>query len=129
MSDVISQMGSAIYARLDGQLSGSVYHLIAPQGAAYPFTVYQLQSALDEYTFDSGVFSADYVVKAVSNRQWPTEAITLYGSAHTAMQAQSLTMVGYQCVRCERSSVISPYRDPDGYWHVGGIYRVEAWET
>lgn len=129
MSDQYN-IGSAIYARLDGQLSGSVYHVLAPQSSTPPYVIYQLQSGLDEYAFgtSSGV-SFDYVIKAVSDRLWPRQALDLYGSAHTAINQYALTVTGYTGLRCERRSVIAPYQDPDGYWHAGGVYRVDVWKT
>ena len=85
-------------------------------------------SGSDEYTFTSGGVGADYMVKVISNRQWPGEAYAAYGSVHAVLQGKQLSMTGYTALRCERRTTIE-YQDNDRFWHVGGIYRIEAWEA
>ena len=53
--------------------------------------------------------------------------MTAYGSVHATLQNAGLTIDGYSALRCERRSTIE-YMDGDHFWHVGGIYRIDAWE-
>lgn len=122
--------GSAIYSRLS---TGTVnaYNTLAPQGSAAPYVIFQRQDAQDEHTFSDGGAGgvvADYAIKVVSSHKFIGEAQALYGPVHTLMQDASLTATGLNFIRCRRTSTLS-YRDPDGYWHVGGIYRIEAWAS
>lgn len=121
-------IGSALYSALGGT-AGTVYYGLAPQGQQPPYLVFERSTATDEYVFgtaDYGV-SAEYVVKAVSNRRWPDEAEVRYTAAHALIQNKALTVTGYTALRCQRRVTLE-YRDPDGYWHVGGVYRVEVWK-
>lgn len=128
MANDFTALGSAIYARLSGQGTVNVYYALAPQGGTPPYCIYQRQDAVDEYTFTSSEVSTDYIVKVVSNRNWPGEAQSVYGHIHTAMQNASLSISGYQLLRCRRLSTIE-YREPDGFWHIGGVYRIDAHQT
>lgn len=124
-------LGSALYAVLATVGSVTFYDTLAPQGgsAALPYGIYSYQAMIDEYAFGSGGISADMVVKVVSNRQWPSEAQRLYDlTVHPKVQDAALSMSGYEAKRCRRTNTIR-YRDADGYWHVGGVYRIDAWES
>lgn len=127
MANDFTALGSAIYSRLSGQGTVSVYQDLAPQGAAVPYCVFGRQSAIDEYAFadgSDGLVNAMYTVRVVSNRYWPGEAQIIYGgNIHTAMQDAPLSVTGFGLLRCERTNTIQ-YRDSDGYWHVGGVYNV-----
>lgn len=136
-------IGSAIYGRLgtvqytyptQGTTTTTgtvgVYNTLATQGSATPYIIFQLQASLDEYTFGtvSGE-SADYLVKVISNRQTPSQqAYAIYNTAHANLQDAPLTIVGSYPLRVRRRSRIE-FRDIDGYWHVGGIYRIDRWNT
>lgn len=129
MATDFEAIGSALYSALGGT-AGSVFYALA--GSANPvnppYTIVQRQNAIDEYTFTSHGVSADYLVKAVSNRTWPSEAYTHYGSAHARIQGTALTVTGYAALRCQRINTVE-YRDSDGYWHVGGVYRIDIHGT
>ena len=128
MANDFSAFASAVYGALGGTAANPrAYYALAPQGSTPPYTIFQRMSASDEYTFDSAGVGADYLIKVVSNRQWPGEAYAAYGSVHTAVQGKQLSMSGYTALRCERRTTIE-YQDNDRFWHVGGIYRIEAWE-
>lgn len=129
MSNDFSAMGSAIYAALGGTAATPrAYYALAPQGATPPYTIYQRMAASDEYTFDSGGVGADYMVKVISNRQWPGEAYAAYGTVHSTLQNAALTATGFTSLRCERRTTIE-FQDDDKYWNVGGVYRIEFWEA
>ena len=129
MANDFTAFASAVYTALGGTAANPpAYYAIAPQGSTPPYTVFQRMSASDEYTFDSRGVGADYMVKVISNRQWPGEAYNAYGSVHTAIQNAALSISGYTALRCERRTTIE-YQDNDRFWHVGGIYRIEGWQT
>lgn len=136
-------MGSAIYGRLGSVqytypttgvagTTGSlgVHDTMALQGSATPYVIYQLQDSLDTYTFGtvSGE-SADYMVKVVSQRQYPSQqAFAIYNTVHANLQDAPLTIAGSYPLRVRRMSRFQ-YRDTDSFWHVGGIYRIDRWNT
>lgn len=129
MANDQAAFGSAIYSALGGTASSpAVYYALAPQGTEPPYVIFQRQAGADEYTFTSQTVNTEYVVKVVSNRNWPTEARAAYGTVHNTIQNAALSMTGFTLLRCERVSTIE-YIDPDRYWHVGGIYRIEAEAT
>lgn len=136
-------MGSAIYGRLgtaqytyrnNGTVTVTgtigVYDTLAPQGAAPPYVIFQLQDSLDMYLFGakSGE-SADYLFKVVSNRQYPSQqAYAIYDQLHDALQDAPLTIVGSYPLRVRQISRVS-YQDADKFWHVGGVWRVDSWDS
>lgn len=129
MANDFTALGSAIYSKLGGTAANPpVYYALAPQGSTPPYIIVQRLTGSDEYTFNSQGVNTEYVVKAVSNRIWPNEAWATYGSVHSTLQNAALTIAGFTSLRCQRKSTIE-YIDPDRYWHVGGIYRIEAWQT
>lgn len=126
MSNDLPAIGSAIYSALGGTAATPrAYYGVAPQGTPYPYTTIHRQAGVDSYTFTSSEVSTDYVVKVISDRQWPGEAYGAYGTVHTALQGKSLTIPGFTALRCERQRTIE-YQDADRFWHVGGIYRIDA---
>lgn len=121
-------LGSALFTRLNAQGTVGVFYALAPQGGTPPYCIIQRQAAVDEYTFTSSEVSSDYVVKIVSNRNWPGEAYQVYMHIHNALQDAPLSVAGFSLLRCRRRSTIE-YRDPEGYWHVGGLYRIDIHAT
>lgn len=128
MANHFVALGSALYAKLDAVGTVNVYDTLAVQGGTPPYCIFQEQAGVDEYTFTDNGVSTDYVVKVVSNRNWPGEAAQIYTHIHEGLQDTALTVTGFQSLRCRRRSTIK-YRDPDGFWHVGGVYRIDLWET
>lgn len=136
-------MGSALYGRLgtvqytyntNGTVSTTgtlgTWDTQAPQRSSTPYIIYQLQDSLDQYTFSgpSGE-SADYLVKVVSNRVDPTvDAFAIYDHLHEVLQDAPLTIAGGRSLRVRRLSRVQ-YQDSDRYWHVGGIYRIDTWNS
>lgn len=129
MINDFTAFGSAIYGRLGTAGTVGVYNTLAPQGTPAPYCIFQRQAATDEHTFGDGKgIVTDYAVKVVSSHKFIGEAQAIYGHIHTAMEDAPLSATGLNFIRCRRTSTLS-YRDPDGYWHVGGIYRIEAWAS
>ncbi len=127
MSNPITALGSAVYSVLSAG-TVDVYHSLAPQGATPPYAVFSAQNpGIDEYTFTSRGVSADYSVQVLSNRNWPTEAATVFTHLDALLQDASLNVSGYTALRCRRTSELM-FRDNDGYWHVGAIYRIDIHE-
>jgi hypothetical protein len=122
----LSALGSAIYSTLDTATTLPVYQAIAPQGTTTPYVVFNRQDARDEYTFAGGHgIAADYLVKVVDNGTWPTPAQVAYDTLHNAINDAVPTYTGMAALRFRRDALIE-FRDRAGYWHVGGIYRVEV---
>ncbi len=132
MANDAAAIGSALYSAIGGAgtvVGVNLYYGLAPQGSAPPYAIFQRQDALDDYRFgDYRDVSTDYVVKVVSNRGFPTEARTHYERFDTALQDASLSVSGFQLIRCRRMTQIE-YRDGDGFWHCGGIFRVDIHKT
>lgn len=129
MATDFEAIGSALYTALGGT-AGTVYYSLAPQQTAPPYIIVARDSGSDDYAFGGDtVTDTTYVIKAVSNRQWPTsEAYGLYADAHAKVQNVALSMTGYTALRCVRQVTLE-YQDTDRYWHVGGVYRVEVDKT
>lgn len=127
MGDFVA-IGSALHTACDNASTVPVYYGRVPQWSALPAIVINRQAAVDEYTFTSAGLSADYQVKVISDRTYPHAAAAAYDSLHGALQGTVLTVTGYTALRCERQSTIE-YQDSGGYWHVGGLYRIDVWEA
>lgn len=124
MGDFVA-VGSALYAACDNASTVPVYYGLVPQGSALPAIVLNRQSGVDERSWPGHILSTDYQVKVISNRNYPSEAAAAYDALHTALDGTALTVTGFTALRCERVSTVE-FRDPDGYWHVGGIYRIDV---
>jgi hypothetical protein len=144
MPNDFALLGSALYGRL-----GTVQYTYPTTGTAtttgsvgvynsmvvgnngqpvdVPYFIFQHQAGRDEYTFNTRGESLDYMVKAVSDRQTPSQAYALYAGAHDALQDAPLNISGYTVLRVRRQSRFE-FRDTDGYWHVGGLYRIDTWD-
>lgn len=123
----VAMVGSAIYAVL-GAGTVPCHFALAPQGSALPYGILQPQNpGVDEYTFDGHGVSGDWVVKAVSDREWPGEASGLFTYLDGLMQDAGLSVAGWSVLRCRRVSSLL-YQDNKRFWHAGGVYRVDLWE-
>lgn len=124
MGDIIT-LGSALYSMLDAASTVPIYYGIAPQGSACPFIIADREGATDDYAFAGGhTIDATYTVLAVSDKQWPTEAANLYESLHAAIDGSNPNVgSGFSVILFRREST-TQYRDNDGYWFVGGTYRL-----
>ena len=122
MSDDLILVGSALHGLLAaGTLTW--YRDVAPGTATMPFGVWSFQSGSDEYDFGGRFTIYDYNVRVVTDDDWPTRAEQLAADAGTLIQNTPMAITGYEHLECRRSSPVH-YRDPDGFWNVGGIYRV-----
>lgn len=129
MANDFTALGSAIYSRLGTAGTVSIFWGLAPQGQQPPYVVFDRLATTDAYTFGArSEISTDFSVKVISNRNSPGEAALVYGHIHNAMQDAPLAVTGFTLLRCRRRSTIQ-YREPDGFWHVGGIYRIDLTEV
>lgn len=126
-------IGSALNTLLDASTNLNVYNERAPQGSVTPYVIFNRQDARDSYTFGrKASIDADYVVKVVSSDYGPTGAQVAYESLHGSIQfGGTVTVNGYTLTHFERQATIQ-YQEPvatGGFWHVGGIYRIQVWEA
>ena len=133
--DPFSVIGSAVASYLglgdgygDGHgdwLGGGIPGFSAARSQP-PYVVYSFQSGPDVYTWDGEEAQTEYQVKAVSNREYPTEATRVYARVHEVFQdAPLVTPSGVSLLRCRRTASVK-YQDPKRFWHVGGIYRIDV---
>lgn len=125
---------TALYSRLAGAsaltallaTTTSIYNTVAPQGAAYPLVVFNLQAGGDDNKSPHRAKQLLYLVKAVSATSMK-DAGTIDNEVDTALHGLVLTVTDWtnywlmrgQDVRFEELA-------PDGkrYFHSGGIYRI-----
>lgn len=139
-----SALGSAIYGRLGtvqytynatggtALVTGTLgtYDSMAPQGGTPPYVIFQHMTSMDDYAMSSTPGeSAEYMLKVISSRQYPSQqAYAIYAQAHDNLQGAALTVSGNTLLRCHRRSRFVR-RDTEGFWQVGGMYRVDTWQT
>lgn len=126
MTSVLS-LGSAVYNTVASGTLPAFYHL-APQSQNPPYAEVILLSGIDDYTFDDKGFNASFLVKVISDRQFPLEAIQAYDTVHGILQDASISFTGYSVIRIRRESIVN-YQDNERFWHVGGNYNFEVWEN
>src|SRR5210317_2039147 len=112
MANDFTALGSAIYTVLNAAATVNIYYALAPQGGTPPYAIFQRSAAADNYHFASGGVNADYVLKVISNRNWPSEAQEIYGHLHDAFDDSALSVSGYTYLRCRRDSSLE-FRDDE----------------
>lgn len=122
-------LGSALYSKLSGAGTAqgvNLYYALAPQGSVpAPYAIVQQQASVDDYAFGSyREVSADYVVKIVSDDEYPTGSYALYDLYDAALQDAALSVSGWSVLRVRRVSRIE-YQDTRKFWHVGGLFRID----
>ena len=126
--DSFLALGSAIYNRLASPLGSAIYDTLAPQMGTPPYSVYQVMTTSDEYTFNTDGEELEVMVKAVSSAIWPGQAKQVYGTIHNYMQTAPLSVSGFQLIHCLRVSKFQ-YQDNERFHHVGGLYSVMLQKT
>jgi len=106
-------------------MSGRLYFHEAPQGATYPYCVYQMISDAPEYYFNSERFEDFLIQFAIfDNDQSGYDITGYYESLKTMFDDVVLTVSGYTNVIFERESARLT-RDPeDNVWQYSVDYRV-----
>jgi len=121
MDDLIL-VGSALHGAL---AAGTIdwYRNVAPGTAVPPYGVWSLQSGSDAYDFGGKFATFDYNVRVITDDDWPTRGEGLAQAAMALIDNVALTIPGYDHLECRRSAPVH-FRDPDGFWNIGGIFRV-----
>lgn len=109
--------------------SASLFHSVAPEGAAYPMLVYNKQAGTSTHTlgalaYDSHLWLVKGIVKGAPTSASPAEDIAAAIAA--ALDFQTLTVSGGTNLYLARESDVD-YTETDGdmqYRHSGGIYRI-----
>ena len=136
MANARLQVDKAIYSALNvaGILEvapGGVHNMVAPQGTAPPFVVFQAMSKEDEHTFNGRFANMVYMVKAVTKNTWPKVAIDVDTQIDSVLEDATLTITGFNQLLCRRQSDIyfTEEHGGDVWQHIGGLYRVMADQT
>ena len=123
MNDLL-HVGSALFNHIKNNGTIDCYYHKAKQSASVPYCLVYFMSANDDYTFNDKSLNADYVVKVISDKNFPEEAIRLYGDIHEIVQDSSLSMPGYNVIRLRRESILE-YEDQFHFWNIGGLYNLD----
>lgn len=126
MNDLL-HVGSALYNHIKNNGTIECYYHKAKQSASVPYCLVYFMTGNDDYTFNDNGLNADYVVKVISDKNFPEEAIRLYGDIHEFVQDASLTIPGYSVLRVRRESILQ-YEDQMHFWNVGGLYNFDIWK-
>lgn len=126
MNDLL-HVGSALYNYIATNGTVTTYYQKAKQSATVPYCLVYFMNANDDYTFDSKGLNADYVIKVVSDKAFPEEAIRLYGDVHDIIQDSGFTIPNYEVIRVRRESILQ-YEDQSHFWNVGGLYNIDIWK-
>jgi hypothetical protein len=130
---VINALGSAIYSALQGTaitslLSGTtaIYHMQAPEGAAYPYVVFSWQGGGDENldphrTKNGLIFVRGYSKSGAAN------AGSIDAQIDTKFHLSPLTLTGWSNLWLARETDLETVETtPAGelVWMAGGFYRI-----
>ncbi len=120
-------------AAITNLATGGVHNTQALPESDFPYVIYQYISKVDDYatyTIRSG--QALYMVKALSDKPWPKEALDIDTQIDIALQDTALTITGFTQLRFRRENDMPSFIEDLGgktIHHVGGIYRITADET
>lgn len=143
MPNDFAAIGSALYGRLGtvqysyhangtALVTGTLgcYDTLAPQGGTPPYVVFQYQAGVNDYVFGGGSGkSLDFLVKVISDRYYASQqAFAIYAKVYDTLQDAPLSIAGSNLLRCREMRPVQ-LRDTDGFWHVGGIWRIDFWHS
>tara|TARA_Y100000310_G_scaffold71153_1_gene66987 strand:+ start:67 stop:477 length:411 start_codon:yes stop_codon:yes gene_type:complete len=136
MANFKLDVDTALFTALNTQtvldaVKGGVHNTIAPEEAEFPYIVFQMLSKEEERHFALRGGNALYVVKCVSDKRWPKEAMDGDTQIDTALEDATLTIANHNQLLCRRERDVSFFEARDGevYNHAGGMYRVIADES
>lgn len=127
MNDELFLVGSAVYNHLKTNGSVNIYYHKAPQTETEDYALIYFVNASDEYTFNDKGSSGDYQLKVISGKNFPEQAIKLYGYLHGLLQDANLSIPGYDILRVQRRSTFN-FEDQKHFWNVGGLYTIDIWQ-
>ena len=128
----MNEVDAALYTRLQGTavtslLAGttSIYHLQAPEGAALPYIVWNIQGGGDENLDANRTKNLVYWIRAYSGVS-AAEAGSIDAQIDSALHMQPLTVSGWTNIWLAREEDIEmPITEPSGEltFVAGGLYR------
>jgi hypothetical protein len=120
--------GSApIYSKL--ATASSIFHEVAPEGAALPFLIFGKQSGVPTYTFGDTYFDSQlWMIKAVGRSETSNDLEAVQLAVDTLLTNQTIAIENGSLLDLRRQSDIDYLEEDDGdqYRHHGGLYRVIA---
>ena len=131
----------AIYGRMAGDTtlnallgppasgySKAIYHQLAPQGAQFPYVIFQKQSGNPTEAFgDPAAMDTDvWLVKAVDRNTSADPAEAAAARIIALLNDASLSISGYALLYLRRQSDVEYPEELDGqmYQHVGSLFRL-----
>lgn len=132
----------ALYQRLTGTAAltnllasaTAVYTQEAPQGATYPFVVFNKQAGTDDNDNPHRARQLLYQVKAIVGSKQATgadytlkDALTIDDQIDAALHLKPLTVTGWSNFWLVRESDVLYQEDASGgkhFYHAGGLYRL-----
>ena len=134
MANLRVNLDSAVYTVLNvesvvNEATGGVFNVLAPQGTAPPYVIFQAMSKTDDYfAFTGRGGSAVYMVKVIDRSPWPKAASDIDTQIDSVMQDASLSITGHALLMCRREEDFYLVEEQDGfiYQQVGGLYRILA---
>ena len=134
---MIHALSTALYSRLQGTaitalLAGttSIYHMQAPEGASFPYIVWNIQGGGDENLDANRTKNLVLFIRTFVKRQAGTSAGSLAGSidaqVDAALHLAPLTLSGWSNIWLARESDLELVQtEPTGneIYMAGGLYR------
>lgn len=132
----MNSIDQAVYAKLaaDATLGAllaspsSVYHAVAPAGAAAPLVLFQEFGAADEYALADRVWTrCSYLVKGVCEGPSAKRAKEIAERCDAVLTDQPLTVAGVGAMVVRRSRRVADYAEIDSdrrVSHAGAIYEI-----
>ncbi len=113
-----------------GQLGATgVYRMVASQGSAEPYIVFNQQAGTDSYTFSArDSRSLLYQIKAVGKGSSALVPSQMSDRIDALLTDKSLGVSGWTQMRVRRESDVEYVEIENGvqYHHLGGLYRVDV---
>lgn len=130
----MNALDTALYGALSGSTalttllasSTSIYHELAPRGAAFPYVIFQLQGGGHENICPMTLRNLVITIKAVSD-QSAKAAGAIDAQIEALLHNGTLSVSGWtQLWLMREGDVEFAEVAPDGgyIWHAGGLYRI-----
>jgi len=131
---MINELAGAMYTRLSGGTAltdllastPSIYHGRVPDGASFPYVVFNLQGGGDENIVPSRMKNLVLYVRGYSKTS-QASAGSIDAQIDTLLHGQTLSVSGWVNFWTARESDLSGFEPmPNGetIWNAGGMYRI-----
>jgi len=110
---------TAIYARLDGQLTTPVYSYV-PQNSVHEYVVIGDVSAVTDDTMNTEMQRYSVTLHTFSKNKASTQSVeAIMSNVYSAMHNYALAITGYNVVQCRQENInMFQQGEPnDRYWH------------